>query len=86
MMWTPNTLSADLDSVARVLDAGVDTIVVSHLYGYPADVPGVSRLAAAHGARVIEDAAQGAWGSLLGRRLGALRSALACSASGGGRG
>lgn len=66
----PDTLSADLDSVARVLDAGADTIVVSHLYGYPADVPGISRLAAANGARVIEDAAQGAWGSLLGKRLG----------------
>jgi perosamine synthetase len=67
----PVTLSADLDSVSRVLAAGASTIVVSHLYGYPADVPGVAALAAAHGAAVIEDAAQGAWGSLLGTRLGA---------------
>ncbi|MDQ2766213.1 MAG: DegT/DnrJ/EryC1/StrS family aminotransferase [Gemmatimonadota bacterium] len=67
----PVTLSADLDSVSRVLAQGVDTIVVAHLYGYPADVPGVAALAAAHGVAVIEDAAQGAWGSLLGKRLGA---------------
>jgi perosamine synthetase len=67
----PVTLSADLDSVSRVLAAGADTIVVSHLYGYPADVPAVRALAAAHGAAVIEDAAQGAWGSLRGTRLGA---------------
>ena len=66
----PLTLSPDLDSVARVLSDGVDTIVVAHLYGYPANVPGVAALAAAHGVRVIEDAAQGAWGSLLETRLG----------------
>ncbi|MEP7064401.1 MAG: DegT/DnrJ/EryC1/StrS family aminotransferase [Gemmatimonadota bacterium] len=66
----PATLSPDLDSVSRVLAAGVDAIVVSHLYGYPADVPGVAALAAAHGTTVIEDAAQSAWGSLLGTRLG----------------
>ena len=66
----PVTLSADLDSVSRVLAQGADTIVVSHLYGYAADVPGVAALAAAHGAAVIEDAAQGAWGTLLGKRLG----------------
>jgi dTDP-4-amino-4,6-dideoxygalactose transaminase len=67
----PLTLSPDLDSVARVFSHGVDTIVVAHLYGYPANVPGVAALAAARGVRVIEDAAQGAWGSLLETRLGA---------------
>jgi dTDP-4-amino-4,6-dideoxygalactose transaminase len=67
----PVTLSADLDSVSRVLAQGVDTIVVAHLYGYPADVPGVAAVAAQHGVAVIEDAAQGAWGTLLGKRLGA---------------
>lgn len=67
----PLTLSPDLDSVARVLSHGVDTIVVAHLYGYPANVPGVAALAAAHGVRVIEDAAQSAWGTLLETRLGA---------------
>jgi dTDP-4-amino-4,6-dideoxygalactose transaminase len=67
----PVTLSADLESVSRVLAQGVDTIVVAHLYGYAADVPGVAALAAAHGVPVIEDAAQGAWGTLLGKRLGA---------------
>jgi perosamine synthetase len=81
----PVTLSADLDSVSRVLEAGVDTIVVSHLYGYPADVPAVMALATAHGATVIEDAAQGAWGSLRGRRLGAF-GPLAVLSFGRGKG
>ena len=67
----PVTLSPDLDSVSRVLGEGVDTIVVAHLYGYPANVPAVAAQAAAHGVVVIEDAAQGAWGKLLETRLGA---------------
>jgi len=67
----PVSLSADLDSVSRVLAAGADVVVASHLYGYPSDVPGIAALATAHGMAVIEDAAQGAWGSLHGTRLGA---------------
>lgn len=67
----PVTLSPDLDSVSRVIGEGVDCIVVAHLYGYPANVPGVAAIAAAHGVAVIEDAAQGAWGKLLETRLGA---------------
>jgi dTDP-4-amino-4,6-dideoxygalactose transaminase len=81
----PVTLSADLDSVERVLAAGTHTIVVSHLYGYPADVRGVATLAAAHGTAVIEDAAQGAWGSLAGTRLGAF-GPLAVLSFGRGKG
>jgi dTDP-4-amino-4,6-dideoxygalactose transaminase len=81
----PFTLSADLASVERVLAAGAHAIVVSHLYGYPADVPGIAALAAAHGTAVIEDAAQGAWGSLFGKRLGAF-GPLAVLSFGRGKG
>ncbi len=68
----PATLSPDLDSVKRVIQRGVDAIVVAHLYGYPADVAGVQELASRAGIRVIEDAAQSAGGTLCGTRLGAL--------------
>ena len=68
----PESLSPDLDSVADMLHRGVDAIVVSHLFGYAADVEGVRALAAHHGIPVIEDAAQGAGGSVCGRRLGSL--------------
>ena len=68
----PATLSPDLESVARTVSRGVDAIVVVHFYGYPADVPGVTRIAAEAGVRVIEDAAQGTGGTLDGTRLGAL--------------
>lgn len=66
----PGTLSPDLDSVRHALRRGVDAIVVAHLYGYPADVPGVENLAAEYGIPVIEDAAQGAGGTLGGNLLG----------------
>lgn len=68
----PATLSPDLESVARTVSRGVDAIVVVHFYGYPADVPGVMRVAAEAGVSVIEDAAQGTGGRLDGTRLGAL--------------
>jgi perosamine synthetase len=66
----PATLSPDLDSVRATLRRGADGIVVAHLYGFPADVPGVASIAAEHGVTVIEDAAQHAGGSLRGAPLG----------------
>ena len=68
----PETLSPDLESVRRVIERGVDAIVVAHLYGYPADIAAVQALATAHGIPVIEDAAQGAGGILNGSRLGSI--------------
>jgi len=66
----PSTLSPDLDSVRKAVARGVDAIVVAHLYGYPADVLGVEKIAAEHGIPVIEDAAQGAGGTLRDNLLG----------------
>ena len=66
----PSTLSPDLDSVRSCFVRGVDAIVVSHLYGYPADILAVQEIAAEYGIAVIEDAAQGAGGTLRGSQLG----------------
>jgi hypothetical protein len=66
----PSTLGPDMASVEHMLGDGVDAIVVAHLYGYPADVPGIRALAARAGVPVIEDAAQGAGATLHGQRLG----------------
>jgi dTDP-4-amino-4,6-dideoxygalactose transaminase len=68
----PNTLSPDLESVKKAIDRGVNAIVVAHLYGYPADVGAVQELAGQHGIPVIEDSAQGAGGTLRGKRLGGI--------------
>jgi dTDP-4-amino-4,6-dideoxygalactose transaminase len=66
----PETLSPDLDSLAATVERGVDAIVIAHLYGFPADMRGVEKLARSAGVPVIEDAAQGAGGTLDGRVLG----------------
>jgi perosamine synthetase len=81
----PRTLSPDLDSVRRVIERGVDAIVVAHLFGYAADVVGVEEIAQAGGVRVVEDAAQGAGGSLVGQRLGSI-GGLAVLSFGRGKG
>lgn len=66
----PATLSPDEGSFRDALQEGVDAVVLVHLFGYPADVEHFASLARAAGARVIEDAAQGAGGSLRGQSLG----------------
>lgn len=68
----PDTLSPDFDSLTACVLDGVDAIVVSHLYGYPADVPAALGLAISSGAILVEDAAQEGGGLLGGRRLGTL--------------
>lgn len=68
----PTTLAADLESLERTLQRGVDAVVAVHLYGYPADVPAMKTLAHAYGAALIEDAAQGAASRIHGQAVGAL--------------
>lgn len=58
----PQTLCPDLESLERVIRSGVDVVVVAYLYGYPVDFAAVQSLASAHGAAIIEDAAQAAGG------------------------
>jgi perosamine synthetase len=83
----PRTLSPDLDSLEATLRRGVDAILVAHLYGYPADMSGVAALASRYGVPVIEDAAQGAGGTLHGVPLGAAgRGTLTVLSFGRGKG
>ncbi len=68
----PRTLQPDWDSLERALSMGVTHVVGAHLYGRLVDIPEMRRRADAHGAIVIEDAAQHAGGTLHGVRGGAL--------------
>ena len=67
----PETLSPDLDSLRHALQSGACAVVVAPLYGYPPDMTAVAKLVADHGIPLIEDAAQGAGGTLDSKRLGA---------------
>jgi perosamine synthetase len=66
----PLTLSPDMDSLQRVLGEGVSAVVVAHLYGFPADMPAVNKIAREAGVPVIEDAAQHACATISGRPAG----------------
>ena len=68
----PTTLSADLESLEHTLRRGVHAVVAAHLYGYPADIPAMRKLTAAHGVALIEDAAQAAGSRLSDRVAGGL--------------
>ena len=68
---TPDHLAPDPESFGRVLELGVAAVVVSPLFGVPVQWEPLEEIAAAHGAIVIEDAAQGNGGTWRGRRLGA---------------
>lgn len=81
----PTSLSPDLSSLRRALEAGAGSVVVAHLYGLPADIEAVRRLASDHGAVLIEDAAQGS-GCVLGGRPAGAHGALGVLSFGRGKG
>ena len=70
----PATLGPRTESLERALGRPVSSVIVAHLYGHPVDVPTCQRLADSAGAILIEDAAQGIGGRLLGRELGTFGS------------
>lgn len=68
----PETLAPDLESLSGALAEGAQIVVVAPLFGFPVDWEGVRATAAPHGARIIEDAAQGSGATWHGTRLGSL--------------
>ncbi len=68
----PETLAPDPGSLAAALRAGATVVVVAPLYGVPVPWSEVESLAAAHGALLVEDAAQGHGASWRGKPLGAV--------------
>ncbi len=66
----PHTLSPDMDSLQRVMTEGVSAIVIAHLYGFPADMPAIMKMARDADVPVIEDAAQHAGATIAGKPAG----------------
>jgi len=75
----PDTYNIDLDDAAKALTPKTTAISVTHLYGAPADIAAVEDFAAAHGLRVIYDAAQSHLATWKGQGLGAFGDAVTYS-------
>ncbi len=80
----PATLLIDLDDLDRALDPATHprpagAVVITHLYGQPADAAEAARRAGVHGVPVIEDCAQAHGAHRQGRRCGSLAAAAAFS-------
>lgn len=68
----PDTLNMDPEAIAAAVTAKTKAIMPVDLFGLPADMDAIRKVADAHGLPVIEDACQ-AWGATyFGRRAGGL--------------
>jgi dTDP-4-amino-4,6-dideoxygalactose transaminase len=73
------THNLDAGRLAAALSKKTKAILPVHLYGQPADMDAINGFAAAHGLKVVEDAAQAHGARYKGRRAGALADAAGFS-------
>jgi dTDP-4-amino-4,6-dideoxygalactose transaminase len=74
-----DTLTLDPESVERVLTGKTRAVLAVHLYGQPADMDSIGKIAANNGLKVVEDAAQAHGTAIGGRKAGTLGDAAAFS-------
>lgn len=73
------TFNLDPDRVEAAITARTKVILPVHLYGQPADMDALGRIAARHGLRILDDAAQAHGARCGGRRIGGLGDVTAWS-------
>ncbi len=73
----PDTGNLTAEAIERCISERTKAIVVTHLFGYPADMKGIMALADKHGIPVIEDCAQAYSASIDGKLVGTL-GAIGC--------
>lgn len=73
------TYNIDTSKIEAAITARTKAIIPVHLYGQPADMDEVLRIAAKHGLKVLEDGAQAHGARYKGRRIGSHGDAVAWS-------
>ncbi len=68
----PVSCNVTPESVARVISPRTKAVIVTHLFGCPADMTGINAVCEQHGVRVIEDCAQAFESRHRGQPVGAL--------------
>ncbi|WP_262270208.1 DegT/DnrJ/EryC1/StrS family aminotransferase [Microvirga yunnanensis] len=66
------TMNIDPRDIERKITSRTRGIIPVHLYGHPADMEAVNRVASKHGLWVVEDAAEAHGAEVLGRKVGGL--------------
>ena len=74
-----DTYAIEVAAIARAITPRTKAIIPVHLYGHPADMEPIVRLAQRHGLVVIEDACQAHGARYKGKRAGSLGHAAAFS-------
>lgn len=75
----PSTYTIDPARIEAAITPRTGAIIPVHLYGHPADMDPIREVAARHGLRVLEDAAQAHGARYRGRRIGAIGDATTWS-------
>jgi dTDP-4-amino-4,6-dideoxygalactose transaminase len=79
----PETGLLDPDSVREAIGPRTEAILVTHIYGQPANMTALCQIAADHGLAVIEDGSQAHGSRHRGRRVGGFGDAAGFSCMGG---